>query len=78
MLSVNPSLPYSMTYLYGRSKFEIENFEILIAYSDSSQKSTNTNCFYFFLINTGTCFKIEKTIRIKGKLNLPSILTVFA
>ena len=50
----------------------------MITYSDSSLKSTNTNYFYFFWIMTGSSKKIEKTLKIEGKLNLPYNQTVFA
>ena len=67
-----------MTYPYGRSKFELENFLVMITYSDSSLKSTNTNYFYFFKIRPRTCSKMKKTVKTKGKSNLPSTLAVFA
>ena len=50
-----------ITYPYGRSNFQIHIFAILIADSDSSQKSINANYSSFLEIQAGTQSKMPKT-----------------
>ena len=67
-----------LTYPYGRSNFQIHFFAILIADSDSSQKSVYTNCSSFFKIQMKTLSKIPKTSKKEGKFNLCYFLLVFS
>ena len=75
--SVNPSLTSNIIFSYGRSTFLIHNFPILIADSDSSQKSSYTNYFHFSKILMGTRSKLQKNNEFEGRFNLPSFSMVF-
>ena len=57
-------------YPYGRSNFQIHFFAVLIADSDSSQKSVYTNWSSFLKILMGTLSKMPKTFKNEGKFNM--------
>ena len=61
-----------------RSIFQNSFFYILRPDSDSSRKSSYTNCPHFFNIPIGSWSNLQKTLKNKGKLNLPSKIEFFA
>ena len=61
-----------------RSIFQNSFFYILRPDSDSSRKSSYTNCPHFLNIPIGSWSNLQKTLKNKGKLNLPSKIEFFA
>ena len=78
LVNTGPYRPPNLPYPYGRSIFKIHFFAILIADSDSSQKSVYTNYFSFLKILMGTLSKMQKTINNRPCWSYPLFWRFFA
>ena len=70
--------PKKHTHLWKGQFFKIVFFYILRPDSDSSRKSSHTNCPYFFNILIGSWPNLQKTLKYRGKSNLSSKIEFFA
>ena len=69
--------PHNYTLPYRGSNFQSDFFAILIADSDSLQKTTWRKCLSFLQILLGTPSKLEKTVKNWTYPNLPTYFLVF-
>ena len=69
--------PHNYTLPYRGSNFQSDFFAILIADSDSLQKTTRRKCLSILQIPLGTPSKLVKTVENLTYPNLPSYFIVF-